>query len=292
MILNTIKFNKGRFSLFNMKNKVRVFKKRIDDLSKLENDQEKNRLWWESLPMTYQEWEDKERIPKTKKEFLFAEKELLNSKFLGNFDFTKFRRKSVLEIGCGSGAGSCLFAKSGANVTAVDITKQAIEITKLNAETQGVKVRALNQDAEKMTFKDGSFDFVFSWGVLHHSKNTIKAFKNVSRVLKKGGRGLIMVYNKNSARYYINGLNWLFLKGKIFRGYDLEKVQDFYTDGYYHRHFTPRELKRELEKIGFKNVKISVTHMGFKMLPLVPRNIEQWIKDNYGWLLVAEFDNP
>ena len=98
-----------------------------------------------------------------------------------------------------------------------------------------------------------------------------------------------MVYNKNSARYYINGLNWLILKGKIFKGYNLDTVQDFYTDGYYHRHFTPRELKRELEKLRLKCNKISITHMGFKMLPLVPKIIEQWIKDNWGWLLVAEF---
>lgn len=272
-----------------MKNKVKVFKKRIDDLSILKDEQEKNRLWWESLPMTYKDWESSERIPKTKKEFLFAEKELLNSKFLSKFDFTKFKGKSVLEIGCGSGAGSCLFAKNGAKVTSIDITKKAIEITKANAKAQGVKIKALNQDAENMTLKDESFDFVFSWGVLHHSKNTIKAFKNVSRVLKKGGKGLIMVYNKNSARYYINGLNWLLLKGKIFKGYNLESVQDFYTDGYYHRHFTPKELKCELEKFGLKCNKISITHMGFKMLPLVPKRIEQWIKDNFGWLLVAEF---
>jgi len=273
-----------------MKNKVKVFKKKMDELSGLQDGQEKDRLWWESLPMTYKDWEDEERIPKTRGDFLIVEKGLLNSKFLAGFDFGKFSGKSVLEIGCGSGAASCLFARNGANVTAVDITKQAIEITKANAKVQGVKIRVLNQDAEKMTLKNGSFDFVFSWGVLHHSKNTIKAFENVARVLKKGGGGLIMVYNKNSARYYINGLNWLFLKGKLFKGYNLAKVQDFYTDGYYHRHFTARELKMELEKLGLNIKKISVTHMGFKMLPLVPRKIEQWIKDNYGWLLVVEFE--
>jgi ubiquinone/menaquinone biosynthesis C-methylase UbiE len=272
-----------------MKNKVKVFKKRIDDLSNLKDEQEKNRLWWESLPMTYQEWEGKDRIPKTKEEFLFAEKELLNSKFLGNFDFSKFKGKSVLEIGCGSGAGSCLFAKNGAIVTSVDITKQAIEITKSNAKVQGVKLKALNQDAEKMTLKDNSFDFIFSWGVLHHSKNTLKAFKSVARVLKKGGKGLIMVYNKNSARYYINGLNWLILKGKIFKGYNLNTVQDFYTDGYYHRHFTPKELTKELAKLGLKCSKVFTTHMGYRMLPFAPLCFENWIKDNFGWLLVAEF---
>jgi ubiquinone/menaquinone biosynthesis C-methylase UbiE len=273
-----------------MKNKVKVFKKRIDDLSNLENDQEKNRLWWESLPMTYKEWEGKDRIPKTKEEFLFAERELLNSKFLSNFDFSKFKGEKVLEIGCGSGAGSCLFAKNGADVTAVDITKQAIEIAKTNAKIQSVKIKALNQDAEKMTLKDNSFDFIFSWGVLHHSKNTIKAFENVSRVLKKGGKGLIMVYNKNSARYYINGFNWLILRGKIFKGYNLKTVQDFYTDGYYHRHFTPRELMRELGKQGLITRRLSITHMGHRMLRFVPRRLEQWIKDNYGWLLVSEFE--
>ena len=276
-----------------MKNKTMSLKLTTDKLkSQNLNKQEKNQQWWEELPMTYEDWDSKKRIPETKEDFLEIEKKFLEeSPFIKNqFDFKRFKNKKVLEIGCGSGVVSCLFARNGAKVTAVDITKQAINLVKTNAKLQGLNINPLQQDAEKLTFAKENFDYVFSWGVLHHSQNPLDAFKQVERVLKKSGSGLIMVYNKNSARYYINGLNWLILKGKIFKGYNLKTVQDFYTDGYYHRHFTPNELKQELEKLGLKCTKVFTTHMGHRMLPFAPLWFEKWIKNNYGWLLVAEFE--
>lgn len=276
-----------------MKNKVKIMKEVSDNLSKKFLDkQEKNRLWWESLPMTYEDWDDKDRLPKTKEAFLKIEKEFLdgNPFIRDEFNFEKLRDKLVLEIGCGSGAASCLFAKSGVNVVSVDITENGVNITKENARIQNLKLKVLQEDAENLSFPAGTFDFVFSWGVLHHSKNTLKAFGEVKRVLKKGGGGLIMVYNKNSLRYYINGLYWLLLRGKIFRGYNLERVQDFYTDGFYHRHFRPNELEKELEKIGLRVKRISITHMGTRMIPFFPRRVVDWMKRRWGWLLVAEFE--
>lgn len=275
-----------------MKNKSKNLKKVSEDIYKKQiGKQEKNKSWWESLPMTYEDWDSKNRIPKNKEDFLKIEKLFLDGNpFLRDkFDFNKLKGKDILEIGCGSGAASCLFAKGGAKVTSADITKNAIEITKLNAKLQKIELNVLRQDAEKLTFPDNYFDYVFSWGVLHHSQNTLQSLKEVSRVLKNGSRGLIMIYNKNSLRYYINGLYWLLLKGKIFKGYNLKSVQSFYTDGFYHRHFTPRELRRELEKLNLKCEKITITHMGTKMIPLLPKSIVDWIKSRYGWLLVIEF---
>jgi len=98
-----------------------------------------------------------------------------------------------------------------------------------------------------------------------------------------------MIYNKNSLRYYINGLYWLSLKRKIFKGHSLKSVQSFYTDGFYHRHFTPLELRRGLAKLNLKCEKITITHMGTKMIPFLPKSIVDWIKSRYGWLLVIEF---
>jgi 2-polyprenyl-3-methyl-5-hydroxy-6-metoxy-1,4-benzoquinol methylase len=275
-----------------MKNKSKNIKKITDSISS-ENleKQEKNKSWWEELPMTYEDWDSEKRIPKSKEDFLKIEKLFLDGNpFLKDyFDFNRFKDKKILEIGCGSGAASCLFAKGGANVTSVDITEKALEMTTLNAKNQNLKIKVLQQDAEKLMLPKNYFDYIFSWGVLHHSQNTLKAFEQLSKLLKKNGRGLIMVYNKNSLRYYINGFYWLLIKRKIFKRYTLESVQDFYTDGYYHRHFTQRELKNSLEKLGLKCDKISVTHMGTKMISFLPKKIVNWLKKKYGWLIVAEF---
>jgi len=271
---------------------VKVLNQTANNISaSVQDPQERNRLWWEKLPMTYEDWENEKREPESLEDFLKVEKKFLegNPWLKTDFSFDKFAQKEVLEIGCGSGVASCLFAKNGATIVAVDITQNAVKITKRNAELQGVNVKVFQQDAEKLSFNADTYDYVFSWGVLHHSRDTIQAFREVHRVLKVGGEGLIMVYNKNSLRYYLKGLFWLIAKGKIFQGYNLKSVQDLYCDGFYHRHFTPDELRLELEKIGLSVSKISITHMGSRMLPFVPRGFEEWLKREYGWLLIAEF---
>lgn len=254
-----------------------------------EGSQEKNRLWWESLPMTYAEWDKEDRRPKTKEEF-----EVLASKFLeanpwlkNNFDFSAFAGKHILEIGCGTGVASCLFARAGAKVTSIDITENAVTLARNNARLLGTYVDAIQMDAEKMTFPDGTFDFVFSWGVLHHTNNPSAAYRHVCRVLKPGGDGLIMVYNKNSLRYYLKGLAWLFLKGKIFAGENLETVQKFFTDGYYHKHYRPSELKVYLKLAGLTSHEIAFSHMSKKMIPGVPLAVDNFLKNRFGWFIIV-----
>lgn len=258
---------------------------------KVNEGQDRNRTWWENAPMTYISWDNTERLLKDAKDFEYVNQQYLETNpFLDNkFNFNSLKSKKVLEIGCGAGSASVLFAKNGAEVTAVDITEQAIQMIKKNAQYNNVKLNAIKQDAEKLSFSDETFDYVYSWGVLHHSQNTVKAFSEVSRVLKKGGQGLIMVYNRNSIRYYIKGLKWLLLRGKIFKGYNLEKIQSFYTDGYYHRHFTSNELKRSLASKGLISDKISITHMKSKCFPYIPHFLDEGLKLLFGWLLISEF---
>lgn len=250
--------------------------------------QQLNKQWWETLPMTYVEWEKDERLPES---FIELERAFLqNNPWLGNhFNFSTWKGKKVLEIGCGSGAASCLFAKANANVVAIDLTEIAVKLTKMNAHSQKLDVVVLNMDAENTTFESGSFDFVFSWGVLHHSSNPLQAFNEISRLLCLGGEGLIMVYSKHSLRYFLKGLYWLVVKRKIFAGDSLATVQHHYTDGYYHKHYAPAELVAALAKLGLKTKKISIDHMAKKMIPLIPKKLDDYLKRTMGWLLIVEF---
>lgn len=250
--------------------------------------QELNRKWWESLPMTYVDWDEADRLPQ---DFVQVEQAFLqNNPWIGdNFDFTALRGKRVLEIGCGAGAASCLFARAGAKVVAIDLTATAAKLTEMNSRSQKLKVDVLNMDAEKTAFAKGSFDFVFSWGVLHHSSNPLRAFSEVSRVLGAGGAGLIMVYNRSSLRYWLKGLYWLIIKGRLFFGDTLQSVQRHYTDGYYHQHYTPAELVALLASAGLEVQRISIDHMNKKMIPLIPRALDDYLKRTFGWLLIVEF---
>lgn len=249
--------------------------------------QELNRQWWEKLPMTYVDWERDERNPGSARQ---VEAAFLSSNpwLAGHFDFSKWAGRRVLEIGCGAGAASCLFAKGGADVIAIDLTAAAMRLTRDNARQQALDVAVLNMDAEKTAFRSESFDFVFSWGVLHHSSRPEVAFGEVARILKQGGECLLMVYNRNSLRYYFKGLYWLLAKGKLFRGDTLASVQRHFTDGYYHKHYTAAELVAALAAAGLHVSSTAVSHMAKKMIPWIPLWLDEYLKRTLGWLLIVE----
>ncbi|HZB93632.1 MAG TPA: class I SAM-dependent methyltransferase, partial [Stellaceae bacterium] len=230
---------------------------------------------------TYREWSAGDRS--TTREAVVADF-LRGNPWLRPERFQAFAGKAVLDVGCGAGPASVLFAEGGATVTAIDITHHAVRLAQ--EHTDGLRVTVLKMDAERMTLSDASFDHAFSWGVLHHSAAPERAFAEVARVLKPGGTALVMVYNRASLRYWIKGAIWLFLKGRILHGDGFAGVQHFFTDGYFQRHFTPRELAAALAPL--KVERISVTHMSGRMLPLIPRWLDEWAKRRWGWLLVAE----
>ncbi len=115
--------------------------------------------------------------------------------------------KSVLEIGCGAGGHSALFANYGAKMTSVDITPARVRSTQRKFDLLGDRAlgcKAMQSDAENLPFEDNTFDIVYSNGVLHHTHNTEKAIDEVYRVLKPGGKAVIMLYCKSSWQYWIN----------------------------------------------------------------------------------------
>ncbi len=253
--------------------------------------QERNRIWWETLPMTYKSWEETDRGVREPGEFSRLEKDYLEGNpWLGaNFDFGRFKGKYTLEIGCGAGAASCLFARAGAKHTAVDLTEQAVKLTTENARAQGLTMAVQRMDAEKLEFPDRSFDHVFAWGVLHHSQDTMACFREAARVLRPGGTGLFMVYYKYSIRYWVRGIQGLIGHGLMFKGYNMQSVQGFFTDGYYQRHFSKTELRRMLGECGLEVTRFGVSHMKSKYIRPLPTFMDPWLKRNWGWLVVAEF---
>jgi SAM-dependent methyltransferase len=112
---------------------------------------------------------------------------------LARFDSVSGLR--VLEIGVGLGADHQRFAESGAILSGVDLTSRAVEHTRRRLQLFGLKSNLATADAENLPFEDSCFDVVYSWGVLHHSPDTKRAFNEVLRVLKPGGEARIMIYH-------------------------------------------------------------------------------------------------
>ncbi len=138
--------------------------------------------------------------------------------------FADLAGRRVLEIGCGSGGHSALFARRGAEMVSIDITFERASATARKFALLGERAdasAAAQADAESLPFPEGSFDIVYSNGVLHHTSDTERAVAEVLRVLKPGGTAVIMLYCKSSAHYWFD--LWFcvgLLKGAMFRSTD------------------------------------------------------------------------
>lgn len=119
-------------------------------------------------------------------------------------DFEKTRGLRVLEIGCGCGSEAERFVRAGAHYTAVDLTNAALIITRRRFQLANLEGKFVQGDAENLPFPDGSFDFVYSHGVLHHTPDTARTIRDVHRVLSPGGRAVIMLYYRDSFNYHVN----------------------------------------------------------------------------------------
>lgn len=241
--------------------------------------------------MTYVDWSAGSRDASTTEDFANVEARFLaNPEIRENVHFGRFRGQRVLDIGCGSGVAACLFAKHGADVMAVDLTSAATQMARLNAALSALPINFAQMDAEQLALPSNAYDHVFSWGVIHHSRNTEQIVREIQRVLRPGGTGLIMVYHRHSIRYFVRGLYWLLVKRKALEGYTLPTVQALFTDGYYQRHFTARELRAVLARAGLATTRTSVSHMTDRYSARVPLPLDRWLQRNFGWLLTIEFE--
>lgn len=104
----------------------------------------------------------------------------------------------LLEVGCGIGVDSVQLGKCGFDVTAVDLTENALAVARENAARAGVTIDFRLGNAEGLDFPDETFDAVYSFGVLHHTPDIEAAVAEVHRVLKPGGTAYVMLYARDS----------------------------------------------------------------------------------------------
>jgi SAM-dependent methyltransferase len=96
------------------------------------------------------------------------------------------RGKQALDYGCGHGMAAVTLARSGAQVTAFDLSPGYVAETRRRAAANGVPLTAVVADAEHLPFPDGSFDAVWGNAVLHHL-DLDRAAAELRRVLAPGG---------------------------------------------------------------------------------------------------------
>lgn len=102
------------------------------------------------------------------------------------------RGKLVLDVGCGMGRFADIATRWGATVVGIDLSTAA-EVAAGNLADRNFV--ALQADVFALPFAPGSFDCIYSVGVLHHTPDCEKAFKNLPRYLKPGGSIGVWLYS-------------------------------------------------------------------------------------------------
>ena len=109
-----------------------------------------------------------------------------------------FENKLCLDAGCGNGRWTYAMMQMGAKVVSFDISPAAVEACKrVNPEAHVGEIYELKENR--------IYDFVLSWGVLHHLSHPERGFKKVASQVKPGGTLHIMVYNRSTQKQYEEG---------------------------------------------------------------------------------------
>ena len=113
--------------------------------------------------------------------------------------------KKVLEIGLGYGTLGQLLASQGGEYYGLDIAQGPVEMMRyrLNQLGQPGELRVKVGSALDIPYPEQYFDYVYTIGCLHHTGNLQKSIAEVHRVLKLGGKAIVMLYNYFSYRQLV-----------------------------------------------------------------------------------------
>jgi len=143
----------------------------------------------------------------------------------------------IADLGAGEGAFSLLLAQRAKRVIAVDTSAKMVEFGRQQAKRQGVKnVDYRLGDMEEVPIEDNSVDLVFFSQSLHHALHPERAVAEAWRILKPGGRIVLLDLAKHR----------------------FEEARELYADEWLG--FSEVELEAAMEKAGFCGIQISVVH--------------------------------
>ena len=211
--------------------------------------------------------------------------------------FTRFHGKKLLEVGVGAGTDFLQWIRGGAECYGIDLTPEAIAHVQQRLDLYGLKCNdLLVADAEDLPFVDNYFDIVYSFGVIHHSPNTIKALEEIIRVLKPGGKAKIMIYNRHSMLAFFFWIKHALLKLRPWKSIAWvlwNHMESLGTKGY-----TIKEFQNILSKYPeLKEYKVETIYTYYDKLGRFPKIMQMFAKfitiftgkEKIGWFLTIQF---
>jgi len=178
-----------------------INKKEIDKFSKIAEE------WWNP----YGKFKPLHKFNPIRIRYI---KDNLKKNFKLNLKDKPLKKIDILDIGCGGGLLSEPMSRLGANIVGIDASKKNIEVAKLHAKKQKLKINYICASPETLITKK-KFDVILNMEIVEHVEDIDFFIKKSSNLLKKNGLMFIATLNKTLKSYlfaivgaeYI--LNWL-----------------------------------------------------------------------------------
>ncbi len=165
-----------------------------------------------------------------------------------------------LDIGCGGGLVSEPLCRLGGNVTGIDASSKNIEVAKIHARTNKLKIKYLNTSPEKKQIQD-KFDVILNLEVIEHVENIDLFMKSATELLKKNGIMFIATINRTFESY---------IKAIVGAEYILRWLPIGTHD--WQKFLTPDEIEQKLSKLNLD--KLDLTGLKYNMFS------NNWTKSN------------
>ena len=180
--------------------------------------------------------------------------------------------RKVLEIGSGVGLDTYAMARHGLDVTAIDLTDVGVATVKQRFMDNEISGHFAVADGCRLPFSDDSFDYVYSFGVLHHAADTQAAINEVYRVLRPKGEARIMLYHSRSLNEFVHKITRIPFEERehlcpVVRRFTLGETNHLFA--------------------AFRKVDLSLTHAFGEGYGQIYRMIPEWLYDflsrHFGW---------
>lgn len=156
--------------------------------------------------------------------------------------------KSILDIGCGGGILSESLAKAGANVTAIDLSADAIKVATEHAKNLNINYRVISAE-DLASQKPHHFDTITCMEMLEHVPDPQSILKATFEMLKPGGYAFLSTINRTAKSY---------LAAIIGAEYILQLLPKGTHE--YKKFIKPSELNEAAEAVGFQLINLQGIH--------------------------------
>jgi len=154
------------------------------------------------MTTTQEKWEELHSLPRHRTQY---PNEYAARFLFGNYsrDTNERAKTKLLDLGCGAGRHTRMFAEQGFDAYAIDLSREGVRYTKEMLESNSLNADVVQGDMMKLPYSDEFFDGVLSFGVFYYiSGDGVKqAISEMHRVLKPGGTAMIIMRTTNDYRF-------------------------------------------------------------------------------------------